>query len=73
MRTASEFQTYKFVIADRHSPLSNVYGIDDGLKLYLEESSEFVVQNMFYRDGRAIIVSVVQWFSFRPGASVPPY
>lgn len=48
MLKSEEFEQYKAVISDKCPFLSSVYGTPDGLKLYLEESGDGVVQNMFY-------------------------
>ena len=48
MPTAQEIRHYKEAISARYSLLHDVYAMADGLKLYLQESGNGVIQNMFY-------------------------
>ena len=49
MPTAQETPQYRDSISEKYSLLENVYAMADGLKLYLQESGNGVIQNMFYK------------------------
>lgn len=48
MPTATEYDQYRRVIAEKYPSLGNTFGTADGLKLYLEQCGDSVIQNMFY-------------------------
>lgn len=53
MRTPEKFEQYKAGISEKYPSLSSVYGTADSLKLYLEDSGDGVVQNIFYNDWKS--------------------
>lgn len=71
MSSNEEFQRYKSVISDRHPSLSSVYGVSNELKLYLDKSSDAVVQSVFY-NGWKSDHSVWCIFVFVPSGRVVP-
>ena len=48
MPTNEEVTDFQSVICAKYSSLQNVYAVADGLKLYLEQAGDGVIQNMFY-------------------------
>ena len=46
--TSAEFNKYTAIVSELYPSLRNVFGMGDGLKLYLEEANDVIVQNMFY-------------------------
>ena len=48
MPTAQEIRHYKDEIPAKYSLLQYVYAMADGLKLYVQEIGNGVIQNMFY-------------------------
>lgn len=48
MPTALETVEYKRAFYNKYSMLKDVYAVADGLKLYLEQSGDTVIQNIFY-------------------------
>lgn len=44
----AELRTYQNLISERHSALGDVFAVADGLKLYLEQAGDTVIQEMFY-------------------------
>lgn len=48
MPSGHEIEQYKAAFSQKYTTLVDVYAVADGLKLYLEQSSDFVIQNMFY-------------------------
>lgn len=48
MPTETEVQAFKDAFKQKYHTLEEVYSVADGLKLLLEQSQDFVVQNMFY-------------------------
>lgn len=53
MPSNAEFETFKQAIGSKYHQLSDVYCTADGLKLYLEQSGDAIVQNMFYNGWKA--------------------
>lgn len=45
---SDEIKCHQDAIADKYPLLGDVYAVADGLKLYLEQSGDTVIQNMFY-------------------------
>lgn len=45
---ASKFEQYDSMVSDMYSFLSHIYGVSNGPKLFLEVSSNVLVQNVFY-------------------------
>lgn len=48
MPTAEEIEAFQNEFSAKYSTLGDVYAVADGLKLYLEQSGDCVIQNMFY-------------------------
>ena len=48
MPTAQETPQYRDSISEKYSLLEDLYAMADGIKIYLQESSKEVRQNMFY-------------------------
>lgn len=48
MPTQDEIKAFQDAIAAKYSMLEDVYAVADGLKLYLEQAGDNVIQNMFY-------------------------
>ncbi|CDF36841.1 unnamed protein product [Chondrus crispus] len=48
MPSDDEVNVFKHSFASKYSMLSDVYAVADGLKLYLQQSGDSVIQNMFY-------------------------
>jgi len=48
MPTDAEIQSYNAAISAKYSLLPDVYAVADGLKLYLQQSSNAMIQNIFY-------------------------
>lgn len=48
MPTDIEVQQFKQALSTKYSMLSDVYCLADGLKLYLEQSGDAIIQNMFH-------------------------
>lgn len=48
MPTSSETQGYQEAFRSKYSMLKDVYCVADGLKLHLEQSGDYIIQNMFY-------------------------
>lgn len=51
--TMSEFEKNKSIVPEMYPSPSHVCGVADWLKQYLEESSDFLVQKMFYNDWKS--------------------
>lgn len=48
MPTENEIEAYKETFSRKYSLLGDVYCVADGLKLHLEQSKDFIIQNMYY-------------------------
>ena len=48
MPNANEVNSYQTAFKEKYSMLKDVYCVADGLKLYLEQAGNYVIQNMFY-------------------------
>lgn len=48
MPSAEEVELYKTAFREKYSLLEDVYCVADGLKLHLEQTSDCVIQSMFY-------------------------
>lgn len=47
MLSNDEISTFQSAISQKHSMLSDVYAVADGLKLYFEQKSNSMIQNSF--------------------------
>ena len=52
--TAEKVQEYKDAITSKYSLLQDCYCVADGLKIYLQQAGEFMVQNNSTMDGNVI-------------------
>ena len=48
MLSHDDVMQYQQAFKAKYSMLKDVYCVADGLKLYLEQSGSYIVQNMFY-------------------------
>lgn len=48
MPTATDVERFQTAFRTKYSMLKDVYCVADGLKLYLEQSGDYIIQNMFY-------------------------
>lgn len=48
MQTSEEVETYKKYFSEKCSLLEDVCCVVDGLKIHLEQSGDYVIQNMLY-------------------------
>lgn len=48
MPTSADFEEHKTVISWEYHPLRDLYAVCEGLKLRLEQSPDYGIQNMFY-------------------------
>lgn len=70
MPTEEDFEQYKAIICTKYPSLSSLYGTADGLKLYLEEYWDGIVQNMVYNGwksdqcvGAVLVLVPSEWIS----------
>lgn len=68
--SAQKIAEYQAAIARRHPSLADVWCTMDGLKLYLEQSGDAVIQNMFY-NGWTHDHYVSGVFVFCPDGTIP--
>jgi len=47
MPTPQEVEQFKQAFMKKHSLLTDIYCVADGLKLYLQQAGDCVIQNMF--------------------------
>ena len=48
MPTMNEASSFKNAFSSKYSMLKKLFCVADGLKLYLEQSGNYIIQNMFY-------------------------
>lgn len=48
MLSGEEIQAFQASFSSKYSTLAQVYAVADGLKIYLDQSGDCVIQNMFY-------------------------
>lgn len=48
MPTAAKLKQYDRIIGGKYPTITSAYGMADGVKLYLEQSDDCFIQNMFY-------------------------
>lgn len=67
MPTENECVEYQHVIYDKYQSLNRVFATADGLKLYLEQSGDAVIENMFYNGWKSnhLITNVLLFVSDR--------
>ena len=67
--TAEKVQEYKDAITSKYSLLQDCYCVADGLKIYLQQAGEFMVQNKFY-NGWKCDHYVNNVFAFAPDGTI---
>lgn len=69
MSTAAECAKFQKAISEKYPSLCDVYNTADGLKLYLQQSGDTVIQSMFY-NGRKLDSFITIALSFVPAGHI---